>query len=217
MWYDKDMNENETFEFEERSYANPITSRDEQLSFIDTLRETKSKNTAQINADTYALGSQLPSNLGGLRGGEDTFIARYQTPQTNETAANLRLAAQQSALNTALSNLQNSYKKRYNDAIQNYQKRSATAANTSSSSADQYKGQVDVENPVEYPTESYIRGGTPGTATVQMPDGRYGIYELDANGNVGKLIQTVDRPIPGSAIQAFIDSIPYSTLRNNGE
>lgn len=135
------MEENtEYITFEDRAYANPTTSRDEQLSFIDTLRDTQAKNTAQINADTRALGSQLPSNLGGLSGAEDTFVARYQTPQTNQTVANLRLAAQQSALNTALSNLQNAYKKRYNDAMLNYQKRAATAAATSANNTNGNSG-----------------------------------------------------------------------------
>lgn len=119
------MDDTEFTEFEDRVYLNPTTSRDEQLAFIDTLRETQKQNTAQINADTYALGSQLPSNLGGLSGAEDTFIARYQTPQTEATVADLRTAAQQSALNTALSNLQNAYKQRYNAAVLNYQKRAA--------------------------------------------------------------------------------------------
>ena len=119
--------------FEDRAYLNPTTSRDEQLTFIDTLRDTMNKNTAQINADTYALGSQLPSRLGGLSGSEDTFLARYQTPQLNQTAADLRTAAQQTALNQALSNLQEAWKKRYNDAMLNYQKRSSTSGTSGDS------------------------------------------------------------------------------------
>lgn len=124
------MNENEIVSFEDRTYLNPTTSRDEQLGFIETLRDTMGQKSAQVNADTYALGSQLPSNLGGLSGAEETFEARYRTPQLNQSAANLRLAAQQSALNTALSNLQNAYKNRYNQAMLNYQKRAATPSTT---------------------------------------------------------------------------------------
>lgn len=124
------MNDNDFSMFEDRAYLSPTVSRDEQLSFIDTLRNTQAQNTQQINADTYALGSQLPSNLGGLSGAEDTFVARYQKPQTEQTVADLRTAAQQTALNQALSNLQSAYRKRYNDAILNYQKRSAAAATT---------------------------------------------------------------------------------------
>lgn len=126
------MNDNEYASFEERAYVNPTLSRDEQLSFVDTLRETMGRNTAQINADTYALGSQLPSNLGGLSGAEDTFVARYQTPQLNQTAADLRTAAQQTALNQALTNLQDAYAKRYNDAIQAYQKQASSSSGSNS-------------------------------------------------------------------------------------
>lgn len=124
------MDNTEVFEFEDRTYANPSTSRDEQLTFIDTLRNTMTDKQGQVNASTYAMGSQLPSNLGGLSGGEQTFEARYRTPQLQQTAADLRKAAQASALNTALSNLQNAWKKRYNDAVLAYQKRAAAGSTT---------------------------------------------------------------------------------------
>lgn len=122
------MNENEFATFEERNYLSPTVSRDEQLQFVDTLRDTMSKNQAQISADTYALGSQLPSNLGGLGGASETFTARYQTPYVQQTAADLRKAAQQTALNQALTNYQNAWKKRYNDAMMKYQQRAAAAS-----------------------------------------------------------------------------------------
>lgn len=124
------MNDTESYTFEDRVYLNPETSRDERLSFIDTLRQTQQGNTAQVNADTYALGSQVPSNLGGLGGSEGTFTARYQKPQTDATIAQLREAAQAQALNTAMSNLTNAWKKRYQDAINNYRRRSLTPSTT---------------------------------------------------------------------------------------
>lgn len=130
------MNDNEFISFEDRVYANPTTSRDEQVDFIETLRETMGNNLNQINQGTYNLGSQLPSNLGGLSGAEETFEARYQRPQVETTAAQLRSTAQASALNTALSNLQNVYKKRYNDAVQRYQRRAATPSTTGGGNGD---------------------------------------------------------------------------------
>lgn len=139
------MNEDEIYSFEDRTYLNPTTSRDEQLSFIDTLRETQAKNTAQIRTDTYNLGSPLPSNLGGLSGAEDTFIARYQTPQTEQTVADLRTAAQQSALNQALTNLQTAYKKRYNDAMLNYQQRAAKASATPSTNPSNTGNELPID------------------------------------------------------------------------
>lgn len=127
------MQDDEIITFEDRTYQSPTVSRDSQLEFIDTLRNVMGQKQNEVNASTYALGSQLPSNLGGLRGGEQTFEARYRTPQLEQTAANLRTAAQQSALNTALSNLQAAYKKRYNDAVLNYQKRAAVSSTTPTS------------------------------------------------------------------------------------
>lgn len=172
------MNENEFSTFEGRAYLNPTTSRDERLQFIDTLHEVQNKNNQEIISDTYALGSQLPSNMGGLSGAESEFIAKYQTPQTNQTVANLRAAAQQSALNTALSNLQNAYKKRYNDAMLAYQRRSSSSSGSSSPS-----GSVTIREP-DYSglLGSSITGGGAGS-TVVKPDGTVGVFGTDENGN----------------------------------
>lgn len=184
------MNENEFSEFEERYYVSPTVSRDSQLEFIDTLRETQAKNTAQINADTYALGSQLPSNLGGLSGAEDTFVARYQTPQTNQTVANLRLAAQQSALNTALSNLQNAYKKRYDDAVLNYQKRAATTSNTNNNGNNdddllKTQGSSDTDEALlGTPSAKSDVLDQPVSVVTDPVTGITGVYVTDQNGNI---------------------------------
>lgn len=158
------MNENDDFyKFEDRAYLSPTLSRDEQLQFVDTLRETMADKSAQVSADTYALGSQLPSNLGGLSGAEATFEARYRTPQLEQSAANLRLAAQQSALNTALTNLQNAYKKRYQDAMLAYQKRAATPSTTNNNDDDPYKGKVNVTSP------EVAGDASSGVASVDVP------------------------------------------------
>lgn len=53
------------------------------------------------------------------------FTSRYQTPQTNSAVANLRATAQAAALNQVLSNEQEMWKKRYNDAYRDYQKRAS--------------------------------------------------------------------------------------------
>lgn len=185
------MNENEFVEFEGRTYLDPTVSRDASLSFIDTLRETQANNTAQINADTYALGSQLPSNLGGLSGAEETFAARYQRPQAETTIASLRTAAQQSALNQALSNLQNAYKQRYNDAVMNYQKRAASTTTSSSSPGDPYAGNVNINTPTEYPTSSSISGGLPKTITVLNVDGSTNVYRMNNDGSQGPLLGVI--------------------------
>lgn len=110
------MDNEETFTFEEREYLNPATSRNEQLGFIDTLRDVQARNNQQIAQETQALGTQVPSNLGGLTGAQGMWEARYQTPQVAATVADLKAQAQQTALNTALSNQQNMWKNRYNQA-----------------------------------------------------------------------------------------------------
>lgn len=180
------MNENEDyFSFEDRVYLNPTQSRDEQLSFIDTLRETQANNTTQINADTYALGSQLPSSLGGLRGGEETFAARYQRPQTEATIADLRTAAQQSALNQALTNLQSAWKKRYNDAILNYQRRAATPSTNKTNDDNKEEeivtdttteGTINPDTLLPDGTPNAIVSGPAGTTAISPDGGQYTDY-----------------------------------------
>jgi hypothetical protein len=108
--------ENEYTEFENRDYINPQVSLDEQNAFVDKLRQTQQMNNQQIKTDTYNLGTAVPSNLGGLTGGEGYFTARYQTPQTNTLVNDLRAAAQASAMNQVLENEQAKWKKRYNAA-----------------------------------------------------------------------------------------------------
>ena len=116
--------ENETTEFENRTYINPEVSLNEQMSFIDNLRSNQGERNAEIQQQTYNLGTAVPSNLGGLTGGEGYWTSRYQTPQTASAVAELRSAAQAQALNDVLSNEQAKWKKRYNDAYKSYQKRS---------------------------------------------------------------------------------------------
>ena len=115
--------ETEVTEFENRSYVNPQAALGESDTFIDNLRQTQQANTQQIAQDTYNLGTAVPSNLGGLIGGEGYWTSRYQTPQTNATVANLRAAAQAKALNDVLANEQAIWKNRYQQAYRNYQKR----------------------------------------------------------------------------------------------
>lgn len=175
------MQDNESYTFEDRVYLTPETSRDERLSFIDTLRQTQQNNTAQVNANTYALGSQLPSNLGGLGGSEGTFTARYQTPQTDATIAQLREVAQAKALNTAMTNLTEAWKKRYQDALNNYRRRSLTPANTNPKNGGKDDPLVDLMGRLQYPVESSTVGGQLGS-TVMLPQGGVGVFGQNPDG-----------------------------------
>lgn len=130
------LNENEYVDVEGRGYINPQVALDEANSFIDNLRSTQQANNQQIQADTYNLGTEISSNLGGLTSpvgpngagdaGLSYFTSRYQTPQTNAVVADLRSTAQAQALNEVLANEQAKWKKRYQDTYRNYQKRASS-------------------------------------------------------------------------------------------
>ena len=89
----------ETYTFEDRTYLDPTVSRDEQLGFIDRLREIENKDLQKIATDTHNLGSDLPSNLGGLSGlNPNTGSAgiwknRFERPQTNALVSGLKASA----------------------------------------------------------------------------------------------------------------------------
>lgn len=111
----------------DRRYIDPNVSLNEQDAFIQNLREMQSGRNAQIAQQTHDLGTDVPSNLGGLTGSESYFKARYQTPQTNTLVADLKTAAQAQALTEALNNELGKAKKQYNDAYRAAVKRANTS------------------------------------------------------------------------------------------
>lgn len=176
---DNIISNNEFVEIDGRAYPNPQVALDESNAFIDNLRSTQQANNQEIQTQTYNLGSELPSQLGGLGTPGDAslsyFTSRYQVPQTASAVANLRATAQAAALNQVLENEQAKWKKRYSDAYRNYQKSAYNRSyggggNTTYTTA----GQGDVEKEAtESPEVSY--GGSvtaiPGYHTVISPDG----------------------------------------------
>ena len=122
-----------------RRYINPQTSLDEQNAFIDNLRNMQTTNTAQITQDTRNLGTQVPSNLGGLTGGTSYFASRYQTPQMNSMVSDLRSAAQANALSTLMSNEVSKAQKRYNDAYRAAKKRASSGGGSGSGLSNMLK------------------------------------------------------------------------------
>ena len=119
---DNILPENEYTEVDGRAYLNPQVSLDESNTFIDNLRSAQGQQNQEIFSDTQRLGTDVPSNLGGLTGANSYFTSRYQTPQTGSAAASLRAAAQAQALNQILQDEQAIWKKKYQDAYKNYQK-----------------------------------------------------------------------------------------------
>ena len=106
------MNNNEAYDYKGNKYINPTLSRDEQMQFIDNLRSIQANNNAGIQADTRNLGTDVAPTQGGLVGGEDYFMQRYQTPQVDSMVANLRATAQAKALSDVLAGLSAQYKQR---------------------------------------------------------------------------------------------------------
>lgn len=147
------LNDNEFVEVEGRAYLNPQVALDESNAFIDNLRSTQQANNQEIQTQTYNLGSELPSQLGGLGAPGDTslsyFTSRAQTPQTASAVANLRATAQAAALNQVLENEQAKWKKRYNDAYRKYQKSAYDKANNpTTTNPETTAGQGDVTTTV---------------------------------------------------------------------
>lgn len=181
------MTPNEYYDFEDRTYINPTLSRDEQLGFVDTLRNTVGRNTAQINAQTQALGSTLPSTQGGLTGSNSYFAQRYQTTPVETQVNTLKSTAQAKALNDLMNNYQNQAQNRYNQAYRNYQKRQNNTNPTTTSDEDPY-------NPTSFETSS-----TAGTGAGRLSgefDSQGGTVVVDSEGyavkydDSGHIIQT---------------------------
>lgn len=137
--------ENEYKEVEGRVYLNPQLSVDEGNAFIDNLRAAQAQQNQQIATDTRMLGTDIQSDLGGLVGANSYFTSRYQTPQTNSAVANLRAVAQANALNQALANEQEMWKKRYNDAYRNYQRRANSGGGGGGGTPGNVEGGIEYE------------------------------------------------------------------------
>ena len=143
---------------------NPTASSEMQQAFIDKYRQIQGENTAQIGAQTHALGSDLPAQLGGLHGPSEYMKSRYQTPQTESRVAALRTASQLSALNQLMQNDQNRWNERYNQAYRNYQKRKNSGGDGGGGGDDDAKPDVEILGTGQ--GEKSLRSSGPGTTTV---------------------------------------------------
>lgn len=127
--------EDYAYEDDGRWYVRPEVALNEQNAFINNYRNIEAQNNAQIAQQTRALGTQVPSQLGGLVGGGGYFRSRYQTPQTNQVVADLRSQMQGQALQAVLQNELEKAKKKYKDA-QNSALKTSNTSNTNSWSVD---------------------------------------------------------------------------------
>lgn len=169
-------------EFEGRQYLNPQVSLDEGNQFIDKLRDVQRQQNQEITQQTQNLGTSIPSDLGGLTGANSYFTSRYQTPQTNSVAANLRAANQAAALQQVLENEQAIWKNRYQQAYRNYQKRMNDKTNQPA--IQNPYANVPGDDPEKQTTtpegsnETYI-GGYPGTYTVTDLAGNLHVVDMN--------------------------------------
>ena len=124
------MDSNEFYDYEDRRYVNPTLSSGEQEQFINNFRDVQNRNNQQIAEQTYNLGKALPSNLGGLGGGEAYFEDRYQTNQIDDMVANLNAAAKAQTLSDVMTNYKSQLQARYNKAYKNYQARQRAKNNS---------------------------------------------------------------------------------------
>lgn len=115
---------------EDTRAINPQTSLGEQNAFIENLRNAQAQQNAEIQQQTHDLGTDVPSQLGGLTGGEGYFQARYQTPYTNAAVGDLRAAAQAQALTEAFDLELARANARYNAAAKAARERAASRVPT---------------------------------------------------------------------------------------
>ena len=227
LGYNKNMailDENEFTEAEGRSYLNPQIALDESNAFIDNLRSTQQSDNQKIQMDTYNLGTDISSNLGGLTSpvtndnggaGLSYFTSRYQTPQTESAVANLRSAAQAQALNQVLANEQEKWKKRYNDAYRAYQKRQnnpqTDGGDVEYEDTGEYTNLDAVQDMNQYGTTSTIYDSTEQALDSRSTERNKQIEVIkDSNGNVSTLI------INGTPVYGREARARYRYLKNAG-
>lgn len=192
------MNDDNYLSVNEQGLAeiSPTASRDAQLAFIDTFRQTQGENTQQIADTMHELGSDLEAPYGGLHGPSEYMKSRYQTPQTESRLAGLRTTAQLTALNQLMQNDLAKWKDKYNQEYKKYQKRQRAKANSllgggGSGGTGSGLGAADV-------TVDVVKGLTPqdtgslksGEATTRLftgehdDQGRPVFKDYDADGNL---------------------------------
>lgn len=175
------MKNDEIIEFEDRSYVNPEVSLAEYDQFMEKFRNVQGQNQAQINRDTYNLGTQVPSNLGGLTGAEGLWNAQYQRTQVNDAIENLRRTGAAQAVATAMQNQQNAMANRLAQAQRAYNRAQQEAYNRdrskSGSGSGTTSGAGDGDVAPDYNKsgtvsqgDTSIRGGAAGTSTVLTPE-----------------------------------------------
>ena len=214
--------DNEYYDYEDRRYINPTVSRDEQLGFVDKLRNSQNKELDKISRDTYNLGTHIPSNMGGLSGSGGVWAKQYVTPQTNSMLESLKSTAQAQALNDAMTNYQNQLKKRYNDAYKAAAKRrgSGGGGGGTAGGTDDVNGDVGYENLLDF--QGIGSGTKPSNAsTYYLWDGKNSAIELNrlTSGNSAGIDTGMMSYDVGAPSRQYLDSMyskGYKLYDSNG-
>ena len=154
---------------------NPVTSRDEQLAFIDNLRNTAASDIAKIRNDTYNLGTHIPSNLGGLTGSTGLWRRNFVSPKVESMTQSLRAVAQSSLLEGAMNNYLKQQQQRYQNAYRAAARRSRSGGGggggTTGSDGDAIQAYLDWLAQQGFDTTEDPSGtseGTPAGSTSQQ-------------------------------------------------
>lgn len=209
------MNDKDILEFEDRAYVSPTISRDEQLDFVENYRNVLNNNVQRVNTQTHNLGTDVPSNLGGLSGAEATFENRYVTPVANATVAELRAKAQETALTQSLNNLKEQMNKRYKDAYRNARISEYNKNNSGNG------GGGDDESAIDFEEEG--SDGTTGENKVELnPNTGEGEVEMTSEGHAkytknGQVYNIHDVGTGGERENIFKDQINPFKKYNDGD
>lgn len=189
------MNSDDFYEFEDRAYVQPTVTRDESLAFANTLRGIQAQNNAQIASQTANLGTDVPSNLGGLAGSGSYFEQRYQTTPIETQVNTLKSAAQAQALNDLMNNYQSQMKTRYNRAYRNAQAR-ANRGGGGGGGGDGAEGEYNQgegeTGTVEYPGTMPMGSDIWGNRNVTMYEDINTNYRIYKDANTGEILQVLN-------------------------
>lgn len=170
----------------ERAYVSPTISRDEQLGFIDNLRNMIGRENQRIATQTQNLGTNVPSSLGGLTGSGSYFQQRYQTMPVENAVNQLKATAQAKALNDIMTNYEAQAKNRYTQAY-----RAAAARKKARENATTTTGG---ENPLQI-------SSTPS----DTDDETFNVSTTDWSGSLGKINSTAEGKL------YYLDSSPTAS------
>lgn len=202
------------YEDDGRWYVKPQVSLDEQNAFIQNLRGLQEQGDTMVQNQTHALGTQVPSNLGGLTGGSGYFASRLQTPKINNMVAGLRATNQAQALKTAMQNDIAKAQKTYNEL---YRK------NELGLNGNGGGGKTDPDNEVtgdvEYEDASEKEIDPEGTDTIEEvnTDPRYNTQDESLGEttirNIGEATENVSNVYGGTAPFGYqnVDGFYYVT------